>query len=89
MGLGAHLRRRPIAPWLTKFAKRSVVYPGAYSFSSYTAKSVVPALVGEYPSALKLCLAANWYRSALGGEGREQPEQALARLRGILRRAQA
>ncbi|MEZ4225819.1 MAG: sulfatase-like hydrolase/transferase [Polyangiaceae bacterium] len=44
---------RPIAPWLTKFAERSVLYPRAYSFSSYTAKSVVPALVGDYPSALK------------------------------------
>ena len=44
---------RPIAPWLTAFAKKSVLYPRAYSFSSYTAKSVVPALCGEYPSALK------------------------------------
>jgi arylsulfatase A-like enzyme len=44
---------RDIAPWLTKFAKRATLYPRAYSMSSYTAKSVVPTLVGDYPSALK------------------------------------
>jgi choline-sulfatase len=45
---------RQIAPNLTKLAKEScVVYPHGYSISSYTAKSVVPALVGEYPSAMK------------------------------------
>lgn len=45
---------RDIAPYMTKLAKEScVLYPNAYSFSSYTAKSVVPALVGEYPSAMK------------------------------------
>lgn len=43
---------RPIAPWLTKFAKRATLYPRAYSLSSYTAKSVAPALVGKYPSAM-------------------------------------
>jgi arylsulfatase A-like enzyme len=44
---------RDIAPWLTRFQKEScVVYPNAYSLSSYTAKSVGPALVGEYPSAM-------------------------------------
>lgn len=44
---------RPIAPWLTKFAARSTLYPRAYSMSSYTAKSVVPTLVGRYPSELE------------------------------------
>jgi choline-sulfatase len=45
---------REIAPNMTKLAKEScVVYPHAYAPSSYTAKSVVPALVGEYPSAMK------------------------------------
>ncbi|MBX3125172.1 MAG: sulfatase-like hydrolase/transferase [Polyangiaceae bacterium] len=44
---------RPIAPWLTAFAKRATLYPRAYSLSSYTAKSVVPALVGKYPSEMK------------------------------------
>ena len=36
----------------------------------------------------ELCLAAGWYREALQGSGSEPPEQALARLRGILRRAE-
>lgn len=44
---------RDIAPWLTKFAERATLYPRGYSLSSYTAKSVVPALVGEYPSAME------------------------------------
>jgi choline-sulfatase len=44
---------RDIAPWLTAFAKRATLYPRAYSISSYTAKSVVPTLVGKYPSAMK------------------------------------
>jgi len=44
---------RDIAPWLTKFAERSTLYPRAYSMSSYTAKSVVPTLVGKYPSEMK------------------------------------
>ncbi|MCP3993481.1 MAG: aminoglycoside phosphotransferase family protein [bacterium] len=35
----------------------------------------------------ELCLAARWYREALQGRGSEPPEQALAKLRGILRRA--
>lgn len=43
---------RDIAPNLEKLAKRSVTYVNGYSMSSYTAKSVVPALVGDYPSAL-------------------------------------
>lgn len=44
---------RPIAPWLSAFASKSVLYPRAYSLSSYTAKSVLPALAGRYPSELK------------------------------------
>ncbi|MEJ2207076.1 MAG: phosphotransferase [Gemmatimonadota bacterium] len=36
----------------------------------------------------ELCLAARWYREALQGCGSEPPEQALARLKGILRRAE-
>ncbi|MBX3127792.1 MAG: sulfatase-like hydrolase/transferase [Polyangiaceae bacterium] len=45
---------RDILPHLTAYAKEScTVYENGYSFSSYTAKSVVPALVGEYPSAMK------------------------------------
>jgi aminoglycoside phosphotransferase (APT) family kinase protein len=36
----------------------------------------------------ELCLAARWYREALRGRGSEPPEQALAKLRGILRRAE-
>jgi len=44
---------RPIAPWMTQFAKKNVLYPRSYSISSYTAKSVVPALVGKYPSEMQ------------------------------------
>jgi arylsulfatase A-like enzyme len=44
---------RDVAPWLTGFAKRATLYPRAYSLSSYTAKSVVPALAGKYPSEMK------------------------------------
>jgi len=36
----------------------------------------------------ELCMAALWYREALRDENVEPPEQALARLRGILRRAE-
>src|SRR6187399_2566552 len=43
---------RDIAPWLTQYQKGCMTYTRAYSLSSYTAKSVVPALVGEYPSAM-------------------------------------
>ena len=43
---------RAIAPWLTAFEKRCTSYPRAYSLSSYTAKSVAPALAGKYPSAM-------------------------------------
>lgn len=43
---------RDIAPWLTRYQKGCVTYTQAYALSSYTAKSVVPALVGEYPSAM-------------------------------------
>lgn len=44
---------RPIAPWLTEFEKKSVSYTRGYSLSSYTAKSVAPALVGKYPSEME------------------------------------
>jgi choline-sulfatase len=44
---------REIAPWLTRTQKGCVTYTRGYSLSSYTAKSVAPALVGEYPSAMK------------------------------------
>jgi aminoglycoside phosphotransferase (APT) family kinase protein len=37
----------------------------------------------------EICLAARWYRQALDRRGAEPPDQALLRLRGILRRAQA
>jgi aminoglycoside phosphotransferase (APT) family kinase protein len=36
----------------------------------------------------ELCLAARWYREALRGRGSEPPDQALAKLSGILRRAE-
>ncbi len=41
-----------IAPRLSQFAKEWVLYPRAYSLSSYTAKSVLPALAGKYPGEL-------------------------------------
>ena len=44
---------RDIAPRLSAFAKQATLYPRAYSLSSYTAKSVVPALAGKYPSELQ------------------------------------
>jgi choline-sulfatase len=44
---------REIAPWLTRAQKSCVTYTRGYALSSYTAKSVAPALVGEYPSAMK------------------------------------
>ncbi len=43
---------RDIAPWLTSYQKQCTTYTQGYALSSYTAKSVVPALVGEYPSAM-------------------------------------
>lgn len=43
---------RDIAPRLSEFAKRSVLYPRGYSLSSYTAKSVAPMLAGRYPSQM-------------------------------------
>lgn len=43
---------REIAPWLTRTQKSCVTYTRGYALSSYTAKSVAPALVGEYPSAM-------------------------------------
>ncbi len=43
---------RPIAPHLTKLAEQSVVYPRAYSVSSYTAKSLGALLSSRFPSSL-------------------------------------
>jgi choline-sulfatase len=43
---------RPIAPHLTKLAEKSVVYPRAYSVSSYTAKALGALLASRYPSTL-------------------------------------
>ncbi len=44
--------RKDIAPHLTELAKESVVYPRAYSISSFTSKSVGAILSGRYPSTL-------------------------------------
>ena len=44
---------RDVCPWLTAFAKKNTLYPRGYSISSYTAKSVAPALVGKYPSEMQ------------------------------------
>ncbi|MBI4702166.1 MAG: sulfatase [Deltaproteobacteria bacterium] len=41
-----------IAPGLTELAAQSVVYPRAYSVSSYTAKCMGAVLSGRYPSTL-------------------------------------
>lgn len=43
---------REIAPRMSAFAKEWVLYPRSYALSSYTAKSVVPALAGRYPSEM-------------------------------------
>lgn len=43
---------RKVAPWLTEFASKSTLYVHSYSLSSYTAKSVAPALTGKYPSEM-------------------------------------
>lgn len=43
---------RPIAPWLTERSKRCTLYPRTYAISSYTAKSVAPALTGRYPTEM-------------------------------------
>jgi choline-sulfatase len=56
---------RPIAPWLTAFAQRSVTYTRAYSISSSTARSVGPLLVGKYPSEMERndLFFSRWYPS--------------------------
>jgi choline-sulfatase len=41
---------RPISPNLDRLARRSVVFDHAYSFASYTGKSIGPLLIGKYPS---------------------------------------
>lgn len=44
---------RDVAPWMTAFQKEHCTsYPRAYAISSYTAKSVAPALVGRYGSEM-------------------------------------
>ena len=43
---------RPITPRLSALSKRCTLYPRAYALSSYTAKSVAPALVGKYGSEM-------------------------------------
>lgn len=43
---------RPIAPALTAFAEKAVVYDHFYSISSYTAMSLGGMLAGRYPSEL-------------------------------------
>ncbi len=57
--------QRPIAPWLTAFAQRSVTYTRAYSISSSTARSVGPLLVGRYPSEMERngLFFSHWYPS--------------------------
>jgi arylsulfatase A-like enzyme len=56
---------RPIAPWLTAFAERSVTYTRAYAISSSTARSVGPLLVGRYPSEMERNgrFFSHWYPS--------------------------
>ena len=44
---------RAITPWMSEYVKKSVLYPRSYSISSYTAKSVAPALAGKYPSEME------------------------------------
>jgi arylsulfatase A-like enzyme len=44
---------RAVAPRLTELEKRCVTYTRAYALSSYTAKSVAPALAGLYPTEMK------------------------------------
>lgn len=44
---------RAIAPRITEFAKRSVVYTHAYAVSSYTSMSLGGMLAGRYPAELK------------------------------------
>lgn len=41
---------RPISPNLDRLAQRSIVFDRAYSFASYTGKSLGPLLIGKYPS---------------------------------------
>lgn len=43
---------REIAPRLTALSRRAIVYPHAYSISSFTSKSVGGLLSGRYPSEL-------------------------------------
>ena len=44
---------RPIAPFLTEFARRGVSYSRAYAISSTTSRSIGPLLTGRYPSEMQ------------------------------------
>ncbi|WP_394838789.1 sulfatase-like hydrolase/transferase [Pendulispora rubella] len=41
---------KPVTPNLDKLAEKGVVFDHAYSFASYTGKSLGPLLIGKYPS---------------------------------------
>jgi choline-sulfatase len=41
---------KPVSPNLDKLAEKSVIFDHAYSFASYTGKSLGPLLIGKYPS---------------------------------------
>jgi len=41
---------KPVTPNLDRLAEKSVVFDDAYSFASYTGKSLGPLLIGKYPS---------------------------------------
>ncbi len=62
---------RPIAPYLTQFAKESIVYTNAYSVSSYTAKSIAALLSGRYPSTL---YRSGWFFANYAPANRFFPE---------------
>ena len=54
---------------------------------AYAAAGGVPINRAEV-HLYELCMVAKWYLEALRGEGSGPPDQALARLRGVLRRAE-
>jgi choline-sulfatase len=41
---------RPVSPNLDRLAAKATVYERAYALASYTAKSIGPMLIGQYPS---------------------------------------
>ena len=67
---------RDIAPWMSKFAKRSTLYPRSYSISSYTAKSVAPTLTGKYGTEMARdgYFFTKWLQSNLFVSERAQAE---------------